>query len=99
MGASVALAARERGDDVVGFDPDPDALAAAVARGALTAAGSLEEAVAAADLVVVAAPIAQLASVVTATLAAAGEATVIDVGSTKSSVVDAAAGSAGFVGS
>ena len=71
MGASVALAARERGDDVVGFDPDPDALAAAVARGALTAAASFEEALAGAELVVVAAPIAQLPTAVAAALAAA----------------------------
>jgi prephenate dehydrogenase len=35
MGASVALAARRRGDTVVGWDVDPDALAAAVAREAL----------------------------------------------------------------
>src|SRR5579884_2016850 len=51
MGASVALAARRRGDDVSGWDPDPAALAAAVARGALDAAASPGEAVAAADLV------------------------------------------------
>jgi prephenate dehydrogenase len=99
MGASVALAAQARGDEVVGFDPDPDALAAAVARGAVAAAASHEEAVAGAELVVVAAPIAQLPSAVVAALAAASEATVIDVGSTKASVVDAAAGSPRFVGS
>ncbi len=99
MGASVALAARARGDDVVGFDPDPDALAAAVARGAVAAAASHDEAVAGAELVVVAAPIAHLPSAVTAALGAAGDATVIDVGSTKASVVAAAAGSPRFVGS
>jgi prephenate dehydrogenase len=58
MGASVALAARRRGDTVVGWDVDPDALAAAVAREALEPASSLEDAVRDADLVVVAAPIA-----------------------------------------
>ncbi len=58
-----ACRASARGDEVVGWDPEPEALAAAVARGALTAAASLEEAVADAELVVVAAPIAQLPSV------------------------------------
>ena len=57
MGASVALAARRRGDDVVGWDADPDALAAAVARGAVQAASSVEDAVADVELAVVAAPI------------------------------------------
>src|SRR6476620_2806597 len=98
MGASVALAARARGDDVAGWDPDPDALHAAVAREAVTAADGLEQAVAGAELVVVASPIAQLPTTVAAVLAAPGDATVTDVGSTKSSVVAAAAGSARFVG-
>src|SRR3989440_9343613 len=98
MGASVALAARRRGDDAVGWDVDPDALAAAVGRGAVEAAPSLEEAVRDADLAVVAAPIAQLPAQVAAVLAAPGDATVTDVGSTKASVVAAAAGSPRFVG-
>src|SRR3989440_10644649 len=98
MGASVALAARRRGDDAVGWDVDPDALAAAVGRGAVEAAQSLEEAVRDADLAVVAAPIAQLPAQVAAVLAAPGDATVTDVGSTKASVVAAAAGSPRFVG-
>jgi prephenate dehydrogenase len=98
MGASVALAARERGDDVTGWDADPAALAGAVGRGALDAADSLDAAVAAADLAVVATPIAQLPATVAAVLAAPGEATVTDVGSTKASVVAAAAGSPRFVG-
>jgi prephenate dehydrogenase len=98
MGASVALAARRRGDEVAGWDIDPAALAAAVAREAVSAARSLEEAVRDAELVVVAAPIAQLATTVAAVLAASGEATVTDIGSTKSSVVRAADGSPRFVG-
>jgi prephenate dehydrogenase len=98
MGASVGLAARERGDDVTGWDPDDAALAAAVRRGALPPAGSLARAVADAELVVVAAPIAQLPSAVAAVLAESSEATVTDVGSTKSTVVEAAAGSPRFVG-
>jgi prephenate dehydrogenase len=98
MGASVALAARRRGDDAVGWDPDPAALAAAAERGAVTPAASLEDAVGGAELVVVAAPIAQLASTVAAVLAASGDATVTDLGSTKASVVRAADGSPRFVG-
>jgi len=98
MGASVALAARRRGDDTVGWDVDPGALAVAVERGAVDAAGSLEEAVREAELAVVAAPIAQLPAQVAAVLAAPGDATVTDVGSTKASVVAAAAGSPRFVG-
>jgi prephenate dehydrogenase len=95
IGTSVALAAQRRGDDVVGWDPDADVLA----RSAISPAGSLDEAVAGAELVVVAAPIAQLPGVVSVVLEASGEATVIDVGSTKASVVRAAGGSPRFVGS
>src|SRR5438094_1503379 len=98
MGASVALAARARGDDVVGWDADPDALAAAADRGAVDPADGMEAALADAELAVVAAPIAQLPSTVAAVLVAAGDATVTDVGSTKASVVGAAAGSPRFVG-
>jgi prephenate dehydrogenase len=47
IGASVALAARERGARVAGWDPDPAALAAAVERGAVDdAAPSVEAALA-----------------------------------------------------
>src|SRR5581483_5563962 len=98
MGASVGLAAQRRGDVVSGWDPDPAALAAAAGRGAVEPAGTLDEAVAGAELVVVAAPIAHLTAAVEAALAASGEATVTDVGSTKASVVAAAAGSPRFVG-
>src|SRR5436305_2146097 len=98
MGSSVALAARRRGDAVAGWDPDREALAAAAERGAVEQAPSLEDAVRGADLVVVAAPIAQLPATVATALAASGEATVTDVGSTKASVVAAAAGSPRFVG-
>src|SRR2546429_8856373 len=99
MGASVGLAARRRGDVVIGWDPDPGALEAAVLRDAVDAAPTLDDAIAGADLAVVAAPIAQLPSVVAAVLAAAGDATTVtDLGSTKSSVVAAAAGSPRFVG-
>jgi prephenate dehydrogenase len=98
MGTSVALAARARGDDVAGFDVDPDVLRRAAARQALDPRASLEDAVGDAELVVVAAPIAQLPGTVAAVLAATTEATVTDVGSTKASVLAAAGGSPRFVG-
>jgi prephenate dehydrogenase len=101
IGASVALAARRAGlDEVVGYDPEPQALAAAVARGAVELrAHSLAEAVAEAELAVVAAPVAQLASEVRAVLdASQGSCTVTDVGSTKVGVCSAALGSDRFIG-
>jgi prephenate dehydrogenase len=101
IGASVALAAK-RGTEsrVAGFDPDPSALEAAVVRGAVDEpAESLDAALADADLAIVAAPVAQLAAQVHATLEATGDGcTVTDVGSTKAAVCDAAGGSPRFVG-
>jgi prephenate dehydrogenase len=99
IGASVGLAAKRGGAHVAGWDPDPEALDAASARGAVDdRAGSIADLVRDAELVVVAAPIAQLPAQVAAVLAEEGEATVTDVGSTKASVVAAAAGSPRFVG-
>jgi prephenate dehydrogenase len=98
IGASVALAARRAGHDAVrGYDPDPAALRAAAERGAVEPTGSLEDAVGTADLVVVAAPVAQLSSAVAAVLDASSG-TVTDVGSTKLGVVRAAAGAERFIG-
>ena len=101
IGASVALAAKRDGETrVTGYDPDPETLGTAVERGAVDdAAASTEEALAGADLAVVAAPVAQLTSQVVAALQAAPEScTVTDVGSTKESVCAAAAGSPRFIG-
>ena len=100
IGASIALAAKERGARVLGWDSDPHALAAAGERGAIDGtATTLEEALADAELAVVATPIAALPAEVAAVLEAAGEATTVtDVGSTKASVVAAAGGSPRFVG-
>jgi prephenate dehydrogenase len=101
MGASVALAAKRAGvRDVAGWDPDPDALRVAVDRGAVDApAPSLAGALAGAELVVVAAPVAQLAGTVSDVLGASEErCTVTDLGSTKASVCAAAGGSPRFVG-
>ncbi len=100
IGASVGLAARAAGvERVVGWDEDPEALAVAVERGAVEPASSLEEALAGAELAIVAAPVAVLPGLVAETLARAPEGcTVTDVGSTKGSVVAAAAGDPRFVG-
>ena len=101
IGASVALAAKHAGlRHVVGYAPEPHALAAAVARGAVdSGAHSLAEAVADAELAVVAAPVAQLAPEVRAVLEASrGDCTVTDVGSTKVGVCSAALGSDRFIG-
>ena len=91
IGASVGLAAREAGVDVVrGWDVDPDALATAGERGAVEPASSLAEAVSDAELAIVAAPVAALPVEVPDVLAASGaETTVTDVGSTKGAVTSA----------
>src|ERR671933_655027 len=101
IGASVGLAAKRAGvAHVDGFDPDPAALERAAERGAIDAsAPELGEAVAEADLAVVAAPVAELPAQVTAVLGATPErCTVTDVGSTKGPVCAAAAGAARFIG-
>ncbi len=101
MGASVALAAKRAGtEQVAGFDADPEALARAVAVGAVDEpAATLDEALASADLAVVAVPVASLAGQVEAVLEASPEGcTVTDVGSTKVAVCRAAGGSPRFVG-
>jgi len=97
LGASVGLAARRAGHEVRGWDADAGALAAAAERGAVEAAASAAEAAAAAELVVVAVPVAAIPAAVQGALAAAPDATVTDVGSTKRAVVDAV-GDPRFVG-
>jgi prephenate dehydrogenase len=100
IGASAALAARGAGvSEVVGWDPDPEALAVAHERGAVTPAGTLVEALAGAELALVAAPVAALPALVGDVLAAApAHCAVTDVGSTKGAVVTAAGGDRRFVG-
>jgi prephenate dehydrogenase len=101
IGASVGLAAKRSGEaSVAGFDPDEGALAVAAERGAVDeACATLEQAVANAQLAVVAAPVAQLAPTVKAVLAASGDDTALtDVGSTKARVCAAAGRSPRFVG-
>jgi prephenate dehydrogenase len=100
IGGSIGLAARERlGAHVTGYDPDPDVLAAGLRRGAIDAARPTpSEAVAAAELVFVAAPVGALPGAVEEVLAAApADCVVTDVGSTKRRVVAASADSR-FVG-
>ena len=100
MGASIGLAAKRVGvERVTGFDADAEALACATERGAIDeSASSVEEAVRGAELAVVAVPVASLARQVEEVVAAGGDATVTDVGSTKGAVVAAAAGEARFIG-
>jgi prephenate dehydrogenase len=94
MGGSIGLAARARGiPHVVGYDPDPSALAEAFEHGAIErAASSVAEAVAGADTVFVAAPVGALTETIQAALAAAGpKCAVSDVGSTKQAIAEAIA--------
>jgi prephenate dehydrogenase len=84
VGTSVALAAARTGTRCRGFDGDRGVLEGAAARGALEPTASLEEAVADAELVVVAVPVGAAPAVVREVLAAAGSETVVtDVASTK----------------
>jgi len=100
IGASAALAARAAGVlSVRGWDPDAEALSVAAERGAVEPAADLEDAVADAELALVAAPVVELPALVERVLRAAPEGcAVTDVGSTKSAVVAAAAGDGRFVG-
>jgi prephenate dehydrogenase len=82
VGSSIGLAARRAGVAVAGFDADATVLAEAVRRGAVTGGGSLADA----ELIVVAVPVGVAAATVRETLAAAPNAVVTDVASTKRSV-------------
>jgi prephenate dehydrogenase len=87
IGGSVGLALAARGFDVVGFDRDDSRLVRAKQLGAITeVAASLDDAVAGAELVIVAVPVGAIAAVVVAALDA-GAAVVTDVGSVKGPVV------------
>jgi len=97
VGASVGLAARRAGHEVRGWDGNEASLETAAAREAVEAAGTLSDAVAGADLVVVAVPVTAIPATVEEALAAASEATVTDVGSTKAAVA-AAVSDERFVG-
>jgi prephenate dehydrogenase len=84
VGTSVALAAGRTRTRCRGFDSDRAVLEASAARGAVEPASSLAEAVADAELVVVAVPVGAAPELVREALAAAGsDAVVTDVASTK----------------
>ncbi|HLY85788.1 MAG TPA: prephenate dehydrogenase/arogenate dehydrogenase family protein [Gaiellaceae bacterium] len=84
VGTSVALAAGRTGTRVRGFDSDRGVLERSAGRGALEAASSLADAVADAELVVVAVPVGSAPDVVREVLASApADAVVTDVASTK----------------
>jgi prephenate dehydrogenase len=101
IGASVGLAAKRAGvEQVAAWDPEPEALRIAVERGAADrAAASLGEAVADAELSVVAASLATLHDRVEQTLdACAPSSTVTDVGSTKAGLCASIADRVRFIG-
>jgi prephenate dehydrogenase len=100
IGASVGLAAKRAGvEGVTGWDPDAESLAVAAERGAIDkAAGSLSDAVADAELAVVATPVATLKEQVAAALAGGSGATVTDVGSTKSGLCESVSERGRFIG-
>jgi prephenate dehydrogenase len=83
VGTSVALAAGRTGTRTRGFDADRSVLQRAAARGALEPSASLAEALADAELIVVAVPVGAAPAVVREALAAAPDAVVTDVASTK----------------
>jgi prephenate dehydrogenase len=100
IGASVGLAARRAGvGEVAGWDEDGGTLEVAAGRGAVEPASSLADALRAAEVALVAVPVASLSNVVHEVLAAAPEGcTVTDVGSTKTSVCAEAGVDPRFVG-
>ncbi len=101
IGGSIGLAARRRlGAEVAGFDPDPATLERAAANGAIDrGAATVADACGGAEVVFCAAPVAGLAGLAEAALAACGPNTVIsDVGSTKRDIVAALGADERFIG-
>lgn len=102
IGGSVALGLRAAGFRTVGYDRDPGVLAEALSRGALDAGvGDPAEAVAGAELVVLAGPVDETAALARAMEAGLPPAAVVtDVGSAKAGVVEDCEGLLGgrFVG-
>lgn len=101
IGGSIGLAARERGlAEVTGFVRNPDKADECLRVGAVDRiAGSIEEAVAGAGIVVCCASVGSLAGMAQAALDAAPEDCVVtDVGSTKQELVEAVGGDQRFIG-
>ena len=89
IGTSVALAAGRVGCRVRGWDVDPEQAARAATSDGPERAGSLEEAVDGADVVVVAAPLPVIPDLVVRSLRSADHAVVTDVGSVKTPLIEA----------
>lgn len=87
IGTSIAMAAARSGDQVRGFDANPDALSKAVDRAGLTPATALEDCVRGATIVFVCTPIPSTAELVVEALSLASDAVVSDVASVKSHVM------------
>ncbi|MBK5233043.1 MAG: prephenate dehydrogenase/arogenate dehydrogenase family protein [Thermoleophilia bacterium] len=101
IGGSIGLAARERGlAEVTGFVRNPDKRQECLRMGAVDRiAGSIEEAVADADIVVCCASVSSLTGMARAALDAAGpDCLVTDVGSTKQELVEAVGSDQRFIG-
>lgn len=102
IGASVGLAARRArlASRIHGYDIDPEAAATALQVGAVTeVAGDLEQALARADLVVLAAPVGEITRLIPEIVPwLPPRAVLTDVGSTKAPVVDAMENSMGKAG-
>jgi prephenate dehydrogenase len=101
IGGSIGLAARRRlAAEVAGFDPDRSLLDRALELEAIdTATESVAEAVAGAEVVFCAAPVAALPSLAAEALGAAGEdCAVTDVGSVKRDVIASLGAEARFIG-
>ncbi len=89
IGGSIGLALTKAGISVRGFDADPEVAARALAIGAVErVAASPAEAVAGADVVIVAVPVGKVAGLVIEALDA-GAPAVTDVGSVKAAVIGA----------
>jgi prephenate dehydrogenase len=91
IGGSIGLAARRAGAEVIGYDPDHDAVLRALQLGAIDVrAPDIATAVGGAQVVFAAAPVGALAETVRQALALAGPDCVLsDVGSTKLALQDA----------
>ena len=87
IGTSIAMAGARAGDQVRGFDADPDALSRAVERAGLIPATDLDECVRGATIVFVCTPIPVAAELVVEALGLAPDAVVSDVASVKSHVM------------
>ena len=89
MGGSLGLAARDprAAHHVIGYDPDRAARASALAQGCVDLAEDSLAAIAGCEIAIVCAPVTQLPAVIGEVLAAAPEATVSDIGSTKVGVI------------